>query len=288
MELVTETLRQLGGIATRADLLRTCSRGDLDAAAREGRVRRLGRGRYALAGAEADVQAAVRVNGVLSHESAALWHGWSTGQLPELPVVTVPRHRKVAPDAREHADIRFADLSRGDVGNHVTVALRTVIDCARSLPFGEALAVADQALRTGALEGSELVSAAKASPRTGRTRAVRVATSADPRAANAFESLVRAVALDVPGLTVEPQVKVAPGITPDLVDERLRIAIECDSWTYHAEKSAFRRDLERYNTLVVDGWLVLRVNLEHATQRPAYVRDLMVRAVAEREGAVRR
>lgn len=282
MDLVTETLRQLGGIATRADLVRSCSRGDLELALRDGRVRRLGRGRYALPSVEMDVQVAGRVHGVLSHESAALWHGWSLGRLPELPVVTVPRHRKVAASLREYADIRFADLTSDEVGGRVTRPLRTVIDCARSLPFGEGLAVADQALQTRALQLDELVAGAEASPRTGRTRAVRVAASADPRAANAFESLVRAIALDVAGLSVEPQVRVAPGITPDLVDQRLRIAIECDSWTYHAEKSAFRRDLERYNTLALDGWLVLRINLEHATQRPGYVRDLMVRAVARR------
>lgn len=64
--------------------------------------------------------------------------------------------------------------------------------------------------------------------------------------------------------------------------------VECDSWTYHAERSAFGRDLERYNELVLDGWLLIRVNREHATDRQAYVRDLMLRAVDSRRSALRR
>ena len=99
----------------------------------------------------------------------------------------------------------------------------------------------------------ELVAAAAHGARTGRPAALRVLEAADPRAA-----------------------------TPDLVDRGLRIALECDSWTYHAEKSAFRWDLERYHELALDGWLVLRVDRRHVVEHPTYVRDLLVRAVARR------
>ena len=58
MDLVVETLRELGGTASRGVLVRSCGR-----------------------------RAALALVGVLSHESAALWWGWSCGRLPERPVV---------------------------------------------------------------------------------------------------------------------------------------------------------------------------------------------------------
>jgi hypothetical protein len=44
-----ERLAELGGIATRGTLLRTCDRGDLDRAVRGGDIIRIARGRYAFA-----------------------------------------------------------------------------------------------------------------------------------------------------------------------------------------------------------------------------------------------
>ena len=125
-------------------------------------------------------------------------------------------------------------------------------------------------------------------PRTGKGAALKAIALADSRAANAFESAVRAISVDVTGLALVPQVRVADGSTPDLVDTAHRIVVECDSWTYHAERSAFRRDLERYNELSLAGWLVIRVDREHATERPECVRDLLVRAVRARPTDLRR
>jgi hypothetical protein len=69
-----------------------------------------------------------------------------------------------------------------------------------------------------------------------------VAEAADARAANAFESTARAIALDVPGLHLVPQLRLAPGTMPDLVDPERR----------------------------------------HVVEQPAHVRDLLVRGVARR------
>ena len=50
------------------------------------------------------------------------------------------------------------------------------------------------------------------------------------------------------------------GITyhPDLADPFAGIAVEANSWTHHATKADHDADCERYNTLVVGGWVVLR------------------------------
>lgn len=88
------------------------------------------------------------------------------------------------------------------------------------------------------------------------TSARRLLGAADGRAVNAFESALRALALDA-GLEVVPQLPVElreRTVRPDLVDVGRRLVVEADSWTYHAERSAFSRDMLRYNALVVEGW----------------------------------
>ena len=47
------------------------------------------------------------------------------------------------------ASLEVATLPRSDVEGWATSKVRTVLDCAAELPFDEALAVADSALRHG-------------------------------------------------------------------------------------------------------------------------------------------
>lgn len=104
-------------------------------------------------------------------------------------------------------------------------------------------------------------------------------------AANPFESVLRAIALDVVGLDVRPQIPIYdPGFLgrPDLVDERLQIVIEADSFEWHGGRVALRRDAQRYNALVVHGWLVLRFAWEDVMFQPTMVQGVLEAAVAER------
>ena len=90
------------------------------------------------------------------------------------------------------------------------------------------------------------------------------------------------IALTVPGLRVEPQrliTSVNPWVRPDLVDEDLRIVIEADSFAWHGDRAALRRDARRYDQLVVDGWIVLRFSWEDVMFDPEWVRSVMVAAV---------
>lgn len=138
--------------------------------------------------------------------------------------------------------------------------MRTVIDCARRLTFGQGLAIADSALRHGDVDGERLIEVASGVRGKGAAGARRVARHASGLAVNPFESVLRAIALDA-GLGVSAQRPIAiAGIVvhPDLVDEQLRLAIEADSWRWHAGKDAHERDCWRYTMLVVDGWTVLR------------------------------
>ena len=269
---VVEALIRCGGIADGSSLRAASSPKRLRSAVRRREVVRLGRNRYALPTAQAALRAAARLHGVVSHLSAAAYYGWEVRLPPELPDVAVPRGRKVSTQRR--AGVNLHRLRSLDVTGPVTSPVQTVIDCARDLPFDEALTVADSALRHGAVTSAGLKEAAARVKGAGAARVRRVAAHADGRAANPFESVLRALALDC-GLEVLPQEPVVFGdavLHPDLVDRGRRLVIEADSWSFHADREAHARDCFRYNALVLAGWRVLRFTWEQVMLSPAYVR----------------
>ena len=276
-----DRLRELGGIATRGTLLRSCDRAALDRAVRAGDVVRIARGRYALAVVDSARVAAARSGGVLCLTSAALHHGWAVKDVPDRPHVMVGRGARV--DRRDRGyHLHFGQLRVGDVEEGVTTADVTLGHCIRRLPFDEALAIADSALREGFPESS-LSRIAEDASGPGSAQMRKVAAIASAKAANPFESVLRAIAVDVPGLAVDPQVIIRElGIVarPDLVDVRLRIVLEADSFEWHGGRSELSADARRYNLLVVNGWWVLRFAYEHVMLQPGYVRDTLVAMVA--------
>lgn len=278
---VVELLADLGGVARRGVLLAAVDRGMLEAAVSAGRVGRVGRGLYALPGVDESVEVAARLGGVVSHTSAALRHGWGVATVPTRPHVTVSRGRRLGSRAGA-ATVHRAELAPCEIEDGVTSPARTLLDCARSLPFSEALAVADSALReSGCHQLLQQVADRAQGPGSRRVRAV--AEQATALAANPFESTLRAVCMDVPGLAVRPQVTVTDGAfaaRPDLVDERLRIVCEADSFEWHGGRSALASDARRYNRLVVAGWIVLRFSYEDVMFHPDEVRAVLLRAVA--------
>ncbi|MEO5851775.1 MAG: DUF559 domain-containing protein [Nocardioides sp.] len=276
MDAVT-ALHQLGGVASSGELVRLTTRKRLRRAVEGGTIRRVRRDRYRLGDADRALVRAVELGGVASHLSAALLHGWEVAAPPTCPWVTVPR-KALAPD-REGAFVFWADLSHE--GGRVTSPQRTVVDCARRLAFAPALSVADSALRHGAVTSAELVDAADRVRGKGAAGARRVAGHASGLAANPFESVLRALALDV-GLDVAPQVAVDLGcltVHPDVVDVGRRLVLEADSWEHHASRDAHERDCDRYTRLVLDGWTVLRFTWRQVMRHPDEVsRSLAVAA----------
>lgn len=277
---VVEILSALGGVATRASLVDATSRAEVDGALGTGSIVRLAHGRYALASVDEARARAHAVSGVLSLTSAALHHGWAVKAVPDRPHVTVPRSRKVGAAQRAMVEIHYRDLSPDEIVDGVTGKVATLRDCLRMLPFDEALAVADSALRAG--ERSSLALAVAEVRGPGRAQAWRVAKLARGAAANPFESGLRAIAVGVPGLRVEPQQLITstdPWCRPDLVDRDLRIVLEADSFEWHGNRQALARDARRYNLLVADGWLVLRFAWEDVMFEPDYVRRVLANVV---------
>lgn len=265
-------LERLGGVAGARELLRLTSSRRLKQALRLGEIDQVGRGWFALPTASEARREAASLSAVVCLRSAAAHHGWALKQQPEMPEVAVPRGRRVTAARRERIHVVWMDLAADDLEDGVTTPLRTVIDCARRLPFDEALAVADSALRSGLVTREEL-SAVRVQG-AGAAAVRRVLEHADGRAANPFESVLRALAIEA-GLDVEPQLALDLGtgvIHPDLTDTSRRLVLEADSWTHHATRSGHRHDCARYNLMVLQGWLVLRFTWEQVMGEQAYVR----------------
>jgi len=270
-------LDELGGLATRAVLLRATSRTDVDRALRSGEIVAVNRGRYALPQVAGARVVGHVLGGLLSHTSAALHHGWPVKFVPERPHITVPRKRHVAADSRGLAVLHYADVMADDITDGIATGVElTLTQCLRSLPDDEALSVADSALRTG-VPPATLRRVAMGVTGAGSAKVRRIATQARAEPANPFESCLRSIAATVPGLSVEPQLWL-PGsdVRPDLVDVDRRIVLEADSFEWHGGRAALRRDAQRYNAMVIDGWLVLRFAWEDVMYRQEHVRAVLL------------
>ncbi len=278
---VAEWLADLGGIARYGTLVRLVGRTELRHAVEAGLVVRVARGLYTLPGVDEAARVAARLGGVLSLTSAALHHGWAVKTVPDRPHVAVSRGRRTGDRARL-AHVHRAELGPDEVLDGATSHAVTLRDCLRLLPFDEALAVADSALRESGCH-QLLATVAEQARGPGSPQIRRVAAEATALAANPFESAARAICLSVPGLRVRPQVVITDrGFTAraDLVDERLRLVIEADSFEWHGSRAALASDCRRYNRLVVGGWIVLRLSYEDVMHHPAEVHAMLVEAVA--------
>jgi len=283
-EPVTRFVAALGGVARRTELRPRFTAREISAAVDAGLLVRDAPGHFALPTADAARRAVRRVNGVAVGRSAAAMWRLPLKTQPLRPEVAVPRGRRVRPEDQRSCQVHWRALGPQDVyDGEVTTPLRTVIDCARTLPFDEALAVADSALRARRVTRADLIQAAQAVPRSGRAAALRVAQEASGDAANPFESVLRAISLDVAGLHLVPQAPVVSAgrtIHPDLSDADLRIVVEGDSHEFHTNPRQIDIDCERYDELTLDGWLVLRFSHRHAMARQDWVRATMGRAAA--------
>lgn len=216
--------------------------------------------------------------------SAAEHHGWGLKRSPDLPDVTFPRDRHLPRSARRRLVPHWSAIRSEDIVNGVTGVRRTLIDCMRMLPLDESVPIVDSALRAGDVTPEELQQIADGMQGRGRARARGVAAMATTKAANAFESTLRALASTVPGLTCVPQmaIRVGPGrvLHPDLADPELHLVIEAESFEWHGQARQLTGDCARYNELTLLGWTVIRFSWWQVIFRPKYVLQTLIEAVA--------
>jgi len=286
---VADVLRRLGGMATWGELRHTVPARRLRRAVAAGEVVRGGRGRYHLASLDASRSTAEGLTAVASHLTAAVHWGWAVKFSPGVPHLTVRRARRLTGAQRARGTFHHRGLDVADVvDGWVTGRVRTVVDCCLDLPFDEALTVFDSSWRDG-LKPRDVQVAARTLPSRQKRRVWAVADAADPRAANPFESVLRAIVSSVPGLAVVPQTPIVVTVrgrkvtyTVDLADESLRIVLEADSFEFHGKRKLLDRDCRRYDRLTVDNWLVLRFSWEMVMTEPEAVWQLVADAVALR------
>lgn len=205
----------------------------------DGTVVRDSIGHYRLASIDSDERLARSHNGARMRLTAALAHGWGVARSPTTPQLAVPEGARHRPPGAIRRPLTAQERRAA-----VTSPLQTVLDCARALPSAEGLAVADSALRSRMVGAEELTRAAARLRGPGAPVVKRVAAAADARAAGPFESVTRAICLDVEGLVVTPQFVAADDTfraQVDLADEVLGIVIECDSFTWHGSRAAMQR-----------------------------------------------
>lgn len=274
-----EVVRRSGGTADWKQILRYSTNHSVRRALASGALRRVARGTYALPEVPLVDQSAAATRGLISHVSAA--EHWKLEMLtpPDSAHVTVPS--KSRPRPRSGVTLHFSAVPERDDHDGVTSPVRTVLDCALALPMAEALAIADSARRIELVTSEELIEAALKRRGPGRQRILQVATAADHRAANAFESGLRA-ALLVAGITgFQPQCPVSlPSGTAwvDLGDPDRRIALEADSFRYHMTPEALLRDCRRYDEMIQAEWLPLRFGWQHVMFESTWIAS-MVKAV---------
>lgn len=132
---------------------------------------------------------------VVSHLSGAVLLGWDVWGLP-LTRVQVTRHRRTGGRRDPSVHVRSAPLHVDEIefvdGVAVTCAARIVTDVARTVPFEQAVVVADCALAKGAVNADSLAEAmARQKGWPGAPAARRVLAFADGRSGSVGESRSR-------------------------------------------------------------------------------------------------
>jgi very-short-patch-repair endonuclease len=86
----------------------------------------------------------------------------------------------------------------------------------------------------------------------------------------------------VPGFQPIPQRSVVAIGHADRTDSTLRIAVEAESFEFHAQPEAFRYDVRRYTATTRAGWLVARFVREDVMHRQAHVASVLADLVGMR------
>lgn len=284
MRSLPDLLARLGGKAGYAQLTHATSKRALANAVRSGTVVRLAKGVYGLPAPSNAKLVAIAYDGVVSHQSAALVWGLPLLSPPTEPHITVPPKRRPRPGPP--AVLHWKNIDPKDRQPRLTSLLRTVLDCARILPFGEGLAVADAAL-TGTLPHQQLIAGSLMMRGPDVRKVRRVAAAATATAESFLESMLRAVLIEAGLEGFEPQVVVRNGkfrARVDLGHRRARLAVEAEGYEYHGSSADFAADCRRYDELVAAGWLVLRFTYHQIVHEPDWVIATIREALKQRLG----
>ncbi|WP_433011554.1 hypothetical protein [Kribbella sp. CA-294648] len=277
MAEVGEVLAQRGGSARFADLRVVVSARSIRNALQTGQIRRVAKGVYALPEAPDALTAARSQRGVVSHLSAAQHWGMQLITPPPLPHVTVPRGQ-VQVATGQKCVLHWSTAPSLD---DVTTPVRTVLDCIRSLPLAEALAIADSALHHRIVDADDLFAAAAALRGPHRLRIRNVVALADGRAESVLESALRAILIEADIEGFEPQYAVRDrdfSARLDLGHPALKIALEAEGFEFHGTRQSLVKDCRRHVNLSIRGWTLLRFSWEDVMYDREWVAEVVAKA----------
>jgi len=227
------------------------------------------------------VRASVGRDAVVSYHSAATLH--------QLDLLTSPPESTVTltlPTARRWERLRStgvvfhcADLPREHVTRlynmPVTTAARTVVDLARTLPFVDAVVVADSALHEEKAAKPELRQVLDSCTQwPGVTQARRVVAFADERAGSVLESAARVVfgehGLDPPELQVTIHLP-ANAFLVDFFWREYRVIAEADGLAKYAADKDLIAQFQRDRLLRDAGYKVVHFTWRELVKTPELV-----------------
>lgn len=243
------------GGAARWDRLREL---DVPAHTLRGSGLAVGLGAYALPDAPAAIVTAVRLNGVVSHASAAELHGFPLWRPSKDLHVTVASWRPAEPAVKLHrARLLPPDL---DTFQPLTSPLRTALDCGRSMSLLEAVVVLDAAMHRGRVPPGALRAAAEAARGHGSAALRQAVRFANALAESPLESVLRLLVTLLP-CHVDVQMRVSRAGKVDLVLNGW-LVLEADGYEYHSDRKAYREDRRRANVLPGQRMVLLRYTWE--------------------------
>ena len=227
------------------------------------------------------IRATVGRAAVVSYQSAALLHGLSLLDSPPIDTVmlTLPTAKSWNRPAAAGVVFHCADLPPGHVTRlynlPVTTAARTVVDLARTLPFVDAVVVADSALhaeKTAKPELRQILDSCVSWP--GVRQARRVVSFADERAGSALESAARVVfdesGLDPPELQVTIHLP-AHAFLVDFFWRAHRVIVEADGLAKYAADKDLIAQFQRDRLLRDAGYKVVHFTWRELFKTPELV-----------------
>jgi very-short-patch-repair endonuclease len=230
---------------------------------------------------------------VLSGPSALRRHGLDGGErLDGVHWVTIPPERHVRiPSVRSIREaVPLEDIVLVD-DMQVTNVARAVVDTLRVVaePIGQP--ILDRALLRSwlTLEELELRTHALASRRgVGRLR--KHLTRVRGGARSEGERRLHEIIADVPGWVADYKVFDSDGLLMAVIDvafAEARVALEVDGLAFHVDPEHFQRDRTRQNSLVNQGWTVLRFTWDDLTRRPGAVLETIRTTLARQDPTLR-
>jgi very-short-patch-repair endonuclease len=289
MSAINHHLAQHHGVISRAEAIKLgMTASQLEYRLRSGRWERLSPGVYRLTGApplwRGNVRAAaLSVQGLASHGTAATVHridGWDQRRIE----VVVSQDRK--PSRRRGITIhRSTQMTLADACElhaiPVTGLARTVLDVAAVVGPKRLEWTVDAVLRGGLLEWPDLYAiwarhSAKGRDGCGKLHALLERRYGDKAIPDSkFNRMVGQLLNDagIDGFLYEHEI-LKDGrflARADLAFPQERLAIECDSKTWHLNNHAFEADRTRQNRVTISGWTVLQFTWKTYKESPVSI-----------------